>query len=105
MKTKVIFLLAALLTLSTGMEAQNWKKNKHRKAYKVEKRYNNHHHVVVSKPVHVRIVRPQIGMIVPELPHYRKVRYKGRTYYAYQNYLYSRVKTPYGINFRVDIRL
>lgn len=51
------------------------------------------------------IILPQIGMIVPALPSYNMVRYNGRTYYAYQNYLYSRVSTPAGINFRVDVRL
>ncbi len=51
------------------------------------------------------IVYPPIGVIVPDLPHYKKVRCNGRTYYAYQNYLYSRIKTPYGISYRVDVRL
>ncbi|MDH6303924.1 hypothetical protein M2459_000256 [Parabacteroides sp. PF5-5] len=51
------------------------------------------------------VIRPQIGMIIPDLPHYRKVIYKGRAYYAYQDYLYSRVRTPGGISFRLDIRL
>ncbi|GEM_PF-3727907 len=140
MKAKVIFLLVALLTLSTGMEAQNWKKNKNRKPVQVERRYSyntrrastpryvktvtvlpygysqirynngvyfysqgNYYRPLPNR--HYEIILPQVGMMVPELPYYEMVRYNGRSYYAYNNHLYSRVRTPYGFNFRVDIRL
>ena len=139
MKAKVIFLMVAIFALSTGMQAQNWKKNKDRKPVKVEKRYRQntrvstprqaktiavlpygYHEIRHNKAVyyyaegnyyrpvsnrHYKVVRPQIGMIVPAIPQYNMVRYNGRMYYAYQNYLYSRINTPYGISFRVDIRL
>ncbi len=139
MKTRLVILLAALFTLSTGIQAQNWKKNNNRRTANVERRYSSS--VRVSPPRHVKtvtvlphgyspirynnvvyyyangyyyrptpnryyeVVLPSIGMIVPHLPVYQRVRYNGRTYYAYQNHLYSKVRTPYGINFRVDIRL
>lgn len=51
------------------------------------------------------VVMPHIGMVVPRLPYYQKVKVRGRTYYAYQDYLYAAIRTPYGINYRVEIRL
>lgn len=138
MKTKVIFLLVALFALTTGMQAQNWKKNKHHRPVKVEKRYNHPAKVkphrsrtvavlphgysqirhdnrvyyyargVYYRPAanrYYEVVLPHIGMIVPALPVYTQVMYRGRPYYSYQNYLYTPVRTPHGFNFRVDIRL
>lgn len=62
---------------------------------------------VYYKPLpnrYYEIIHPYAGMIVPKLPYYRTVKVRGRTYYAYQDYLYSKVRTPYGINFRVEMK-
>lgn len=49
------------------------------------------------------VIKPQIGMIVPELPKrgVKKIRIKGEVLYSYDNVLYKKIVTSEGVQFEV----
>lgn len=60
---------------------------------------------VFYRPVedHYEVIKPQIGMVVPELPEdgVKKIVMKDEVLYSYDDVLYKKIVTPKGIKFEV----